>query len=573
MPLVTVPAAQFQCIYNGYQFPGETTETVGISSEAVYDKAERTIIYVRYLIRLRWVVIAAAGGTTDAQMDVIRRRLNSPGGAFTYFLRGFGDFRINVPGQRKRDSRWGPKPRHFEYEPWGDANVAQLTWEVEVCIPECDAARFEDAVMEFNWRVEFLIDADGFTTRKIGGHLRIPQTRDAQGNRRFRHSADEYREKIYPQVPEGFRPLPKTFALSEDKCTLKFSFADEQMGQAIPPPGCIRAEGSMTAQNASQANFVSNVFTLNASYELAPGVAAAVAKGHFHNMANGRRKVIQKIVAKEKGKVGPVIPWGWKAAEPKIWGKLKVCSFSVTFFAAFNIAELMQTQGLFEPVPDSNWQKWKASLGDLLFNTRGNAGFKFNPKDDLIIDLCASEPETHILKGVRGQGTSRLRTPALINADSSLRTGWVVFEQNFQLMPEDSTFVHKPYGGSNIVGTRANPTYYVVHTGRAIRFGYPIAPPAIDRIGSFYLVRANREGDGFNQAIRQGQEETMYAAVWQNRYLVANETGINGPVVNPMLDEGPTMLTFENGSRMVGEGNNGATSSSLKGGVGRLPRY
>jgi hypothetical protein len=568
MPLVSVPFADYRVSYNGHVFDGATTEVVDIKSQCVLDSAQRTIIYMRYLLTIRSVIYSAAGSTTDTSMDAIRRRLQSPGGDLLFEARGFGNFSINTNGARPiRDVKWGPIPKELSWTPWGDANAAQIEWQVEVCIPECDAAKYEDAILEYCYRVEYMVDGDGFTTRRISGHLVIPQTRDDQRVRRFRHSADEFREKLQPLTPEGFRPLPKTFTLSEDKCRLDFTLADEQMGTAIPPPGCIRVDASMAAQTEKQGGFASYVYSLNATYDLVSGVDSAIARGHFKQLVTQRRDIVQKAAGRNKeGKPMPVVPWGSKVSEPKMYGKLKICSFSVNFFVAFNQMRFLQTAGFWQPVPDSNWQKWKAKLGDLLFNTRGNAGLKFNAKtDDVIIDLCNDTLTTSKLKGIRGPVERRLKTPAFKENEDILRgDNWIVFEQSFSLIQVDSPMVHKPYGpdAEVIIATRCKPTWYLVHTGRAMRNRYPIAPVKLEALGSFKLVPANRDCDRFVSSEEPGMEGfPLHKARWRQRYLIATEVGVNGPPPNPMRDQSNVLLTT-----------NGTTNRLSSGGRG-LPRY
>jgi hypothetical protein len=57
------------------------------------------------------------------------------------------------------------------------------------------------------------------------------------------------------------------------------------------------------------------------------------------------------------------------------------------------MAETLPLPGLFQPVPRFNWKGWKASLGDLPPNVRGNADVGLKANDDLIADVCAGEPK------------------------------------------------------------------------------------------------------------------------------------------------------------------------------------
>jgi hypothetical protein len=115
--------------------------------------------------------------------------------------------------------------------------------------------------MEWCFSVDVTRDNEGFTSRKISGHLTIAQTRDSQGDRTFNFSADDYRDQVAPRVPFGFRPGPATFRLSEDKNTLSFQFEDEEMGVEYPPPGVARVDAKMDVQNTTPYTF--NLFSYN----------------------------------------------------------------------------------------------------------------------------------------------------------------------------------------------------------------------------------------------------------------------------------------------------------------------
>lgn len=600
MPLVNKPNTSFLVSYNGHQFDPNTTETTRIISTPMYDEAQRTIIYMKYLVELRSVIYGRSTDSqgpegqrrTDVQMNLIRKRLQSPGGGFIYHDRGFGDFSINV-GAAQRDVKYGPKPKMLSWEPWGDANAALVMWQVEVCIPECDAAKFENHAMAWNYRVQYVVDADGFTTRKVSGYIEIPQTRRIQADRRLQRSADEYRELIQPQTPVGFRPMPKTFVLNDAKTRLDFDFTDEEMGNNIPPPGCLRVDASMEAHNQPP-GFLQYAYTLTATYDLARGVPADIARVHFRKLRDDKLRMVRKFAEnndrlnegekknKNQGKGEPaVIPWTFRVRDPQIYGKIKKCYFQTSWLVVYKAIQSIMTVGFWEPVPDSNWEKWKASLGDVLFNTRGNAGLKFDTRDDLIIDLCQKDMDNNVLKRRdKGPSDSKLKTPALIQDKARLR-GWVQFDQEFSLIEHNSTMIHKPLIESTaslndprrrpIVNERCQSTFVVVHTGRAIRVNTPVAPPKIEKIGTFDVVPANREPEGFWQATRVNEEgDRIYFAKWHKRYIVTSLSGQNGPVFNPIANEGDTYLTFSGGGGQQGAGNNAGGANLGGGGKARF---
>ncbi|HEX3152951.1 MAG TPA: hypothetical protein VHR66_33070 [Gemmataceae bacterium] len=328
MPAIKVDNTEYDVQYGSQKFDPVTTETLHISGKPQYDSSGRTIIYVRWNFVFRTIIYAAFENDTtiDFQMNAIRQILMSPGNSFRYVDRGLGDLCINSDGPQ-RDVSWGPKPQFLEWEPWGDANVAQVTWGVEVCIPECNSAKYQGKViLEWNYSMTYERDVDGFTTRRINGHVVIPQTRQAQGNRNIVLSADEFREKIYQRPLPGFRPLAATFKLSEDKCRLEYSFGDEEMGEDIPPPGVIRIDASMSSGNDRPYAMKKFTYNFNATYTVARGFPLKIAAAHFQRITTARQAAAVKAAGGKKA-----IVVNWHPGEPRIYGKAKQASYSITF--------------------------------------------------------------------------------------------------------------------------------------------------------------------------------------------------------------------------------------------------
>ncbi len=580
----------FQCSYGDFDFPGESTETLRITTISHYDEAGRTIAYMEYLIALRTVVYAASpnGDIVDTMND-IRQVLMSPGNELVYQDRGFGDFEINTA--TVKDVKWGPKPKILNWEQWGDNNVAQIEWQVEVCIPECSAAKYENHVMEYNYRLTDDVDTNGFTTRRVAGYLSIPQTRNGQANRQFKHSADEYRAKIKPTTPERFRPLPMSVTLSLDKCRLDFSFADQEMGRDIPPPGILRVKANMTAQNPQAMFFNRFIYTIDATYDLALTADPQIAIAHFLKIVASRRNVIlpnankvnvpglPPVVLGPGGQlIKPFAPDGkqatvgfielqWRFTESDIYAQVKQYSASVTFAATFFLWQLLikdpRNGGFFTPMPDSDWNKWKVSLIKILpfdgNGVRGQAGLKFNPGDDLIIDLCQQDLKDSNLKPVKPKPPPPMPRVVEVGPPPRVVPDWVLYEQSFYFQQVDNPVLHKPLvpppspglaqsnfqppgqqsqepGDASIVGTRCQSTWYMVHTGRAIRVGKPINPPVALFIGPLQLIPANRPQDGFKTMIVPGVSANIHVATWSFRYLIPSRVGTDAMPPNPTAD-------------------------------------
>jgi hypothetical protein len=90
-----------------------------------------------------------------------------------------------------------------------------------------------------------------------------------------------------------------------------------------------------------------------------------------------------------------------------------------------------------------------------------------------------------------------------------------------------------------IVGERATPTYWLVHTGRAIRVGDVFPCPILTKIGDMTLVPANRRGDGYVSQWGSGLWENLYFCRWRMTYLLQGRPGTGTAGPNPIFNEGP----------------------------------
>lgn len=364
--------------YGGFDFSGPTTETLKASIKPQYDAAGRTVIYTVYSFTFRTLI---AGDPTDSQIQFARRVLTKPGGQFVYRNRGLGDISVNCGGAK--DVLWGPKPQEVSFEPTSD-QACWLTWSVEVAVPECSNARFALQPMEFNFEVSFDIDKSGYTTRTYSGFVRVPMTRKTPTDRTLPDSADSYREKITPRRTKGFRRVSSSFKINTDKTRLDFTIVDEQMGRNAPPPGIVTAEADYHADTSGE-GFTTWFATLNATYEMAAGVPNNTAANAFIKLFDYyASKSVFEVFGAAAG--GGCIMLHFSVREPSIYGK-PVASFSATWRFTTSLDAILSRSGFWTRVPDSDWQKWDATMGKVL-GPRGVSGLQFTASEDKIVDLC-----------------------------------------------------------------------------------------------------------------------------------------------------------------------------------------
>ena len=207
------------------------TVTTGISVVPEYDAAGRTVVHNTYT----WTIETYLTGTaTDAAVRAAVQQLTKPAYPFRYTNRGLGVV-VNIGSVR--DVVWGPKPISCDVVPLGAGNGVKLVWKVAARIPDCADAVYSFAMAEWNYTIQYSIDATGYSRRTHTGFVRIPVTRTSPSSRSIPDSADAYRERINPPLPRGFRRIPGEFTLSMDKARLDFSIVDEQLPPNILPPG------------------------------------------------------------------------------------------------------------------------------------------------------------------------------------------------------------------------------------------------------------------------------------------------------------------------------------------------
>lgn len=372
--------------YNGYTFDGAAKIKARV--EFQYDSAGRAVLYHRHVIRAE-AVVASAAGTTDDEMASIRALLSKPGKAFQFINRGFGsDLIVNVTPALS-DVAFGPKPKVLEWEPIAGACAANIIWEVEVCVPVCDASGIHRStgIMSFNYDIDFDIDR-GWTTRTITGTIGIAQTRlpgGPGGAGRIGDHADYYREKIRAGdiAPPGFERRSK-WTTSEDKSTLSFAITDTQIRSQNPyPPGVVDISAThgvfwrrANRGGARQQN------RLNMQIELLPTSAKTIGFLVFASL------LTQRLAIARSGGKGALLED--VSVEEDIWGMSS--SFSATWTTLKGLDELIQGSGIFTTptINSRNWAAWNESVKRSQ-SQRGYLNARDFAANDILVDMCTFE--------------------------------------------------------------------------------------------------------------------------------------------------------------------------------------
>ena len=440
------------CRYNGHDFTSYA-ETVSISGTPVYDQAGRTVVYTQWSITIKDRMAVLAGTSLDATIQQVKNRLMVPGGEFIYTNHGFGSLEINTAGSDAKDVMWGPKPRSFSYRMLGRDLAGEITWSVEVCLPQCATPQYELHLMEACYSVSWSTDASGYTQRSITGYIKIPQTRASVDTRTLASSADEYRERIVPEVPHGFRRDSSSFTLDESKCRLNFTFSDSEMPPNAPPPRCIQASADHSASSSRDTAFSQWVNTLSANYEMAKGVPASAAIAPWMALLKSR-------VGAAKNNGGQPFLLSISFRELNFYDRAR-SAFSASWRVLSTIAKVVEACGLWTPVPDSNYNAWRASLSGSIFSRTGRGhgnNQKFNVTDDVIVDLCSGST---VAQSATGAPPAELRVAAngvVVNPWPAPESSWLDYQNQLLILQDDQVVQMKPMASSIPTQNQENTT-------------------------------------------------------------------------------------------------------------------
>ena len=176
-------STQGRLIYNGFEFPPALRSS--IDATPVYDKSKRSLMYVRYSLKVEFIVSMndipsttssgdgngrATGGlyypnvnsfgkgsstntnlvdgtdkgdgpSIDKELAHLRRRLMQPARHLRVSDMGFGyELNINDPSEPTglHDVDYGPKPVTLSWKPIAANKAATIQYEIDFCVPECE---------------------------------------------------------------------------------------------------------------------------------------------------------------------------------------------------------------------------------------------------------------------------------------------------------------------------------------------------------------------------------------------------------------------------------------------------
>lgn len=362
--------------YNGIVFSGATNVTVDVAPQ--YDDSGRVVLYSRHTFQVTATVKASAGSSTDASMEGIRTRLQSPGKRFSFSQKGFGNFVVNGYGGLQ-DLEFGPKPRMLRWQPLGDSNACRVVWSVEVCVPRCPMFP-TSGPMELTWKIDWSYDRAGLCSRSCQGKLRIISY---QKNGFASDSADNYRNLLFVYPVLGFERA-QSYSLSEDRQTLTFNCVDTEIASNLPYPyGVHDAKGNHSVV-ARRGNITNQ--SLSMSINMIRGYDERLGWNIFQSFT-------QKYLA-DQSRVSRSTPiFNQLSISEDIWGT-GTSQFSLEWETSNTLQYLVDQTGLWRykyeintPFMRNDWSFWGASVAHGPYAVRSYTGLGYFQKD-IVIDLC-----------------------------------------------------------------------------------------------------------------------------------------------------------------------------------------
>lgn len=245
-------------LYNGYILDHILTQS--IEQEAVYSQPDGLdYLYTRFQVSVQAlfnvnIKPASANGTVDAPatpstsdvaalMKSIRHHLLQPRKTLAFWVDPANEplFKVganlniaslaNQSGSATCDAKRGPFPRSCRIKQVQGTECLLVDYTIEAFVNECDNDAPEISAHHF--RETIGIDENFYSTRTRNGTVVLRGDHfKARGDEKM--SIDQYRGKIIPAIPTGFKRESMEFVIQEDGLQMTYSIRDKE--QYLQPP-------------------------------------------------------------------------------------------------------------------------------------------------------------------------------------------------------------------------------------------------------------------------------------------------------------------------------------------------
>ena len=556
--------------YNGVTFPNQISAKG--SSRPVLDTAGRSTKYVEHTLTIEFVIADGtyddgSSTTIDGNYQDIRRLLTQAGGVLRFEGKGFGDvFRINTYQQ---DVAFGPKPTMLSWEPIGSNKAIRVVWEVMVQIAECQGGEdlsssyYRGKLAEINFSMNWDINESGLTTRTISGLIELPMNRSAN-SRVITDTVDRFRNNIKVPVPLAFKRVNQSWNVSEDKRTLIFSIVDSEIPSDNPYfPGTINVSAPYRISNQGL-DFAKWDVSLSAIIEVAMGAPKWLAWAAFIIIADNRRKKLRnaKMINGRQQVIPGTMNTKSLAIEEDPYSR--TLSFHLNWDLMCSLTYLFAGSGFLEDVPGTTWQAFRTSMTALTgdWSSRGHAGMKHLPSDDVIINICGGPQATQINEQMRRGRHGRSDVNLFQSKCPPPQSSWLTWKNEIEILQDQQTVVHQPlqnpeqlyqrnpnpnettsvYGGGTlqppIVQRRNQSRFRVRMRGYAMRACYPIPPIVLKKYGGVDVIPIGEQRQSTKR--KHDFDLAVFVSHWDKLYeLKGKPRGLNTP---------EELVTFEPGN-------------------------
>lgn len=523
-------------VYNGYPFDG--AYHASLNGRHVYDASGRVVMYTTWTLDVM-AVIADDTLTTDVEMADIHRRLSHSGQELQIVNKGFGR-PVRVGGAFKADVLFGPKPEVISWKPIGTTLAAEVHWQctyhVKHCGEEIAAVR---GVLAINYTIDLDYDSDGNTVRTIAGHILFVNGRIG---RTLAENPEAFLGAIRATVPLGFTRRQKHH-YNDAKNRIDFQFVDTEVPTHHNPfpEFMTQASGNhRISWNMHDGGRLKN----SLSIKLTPRADVSQVQCWLYAIAMFRkRRDRQRLAKDDKGNNASTITTEFSIDED-LWGR--PVSFSFEWMHLHSLKHFLQDTGLFEPIVDTDWTKWRTSMAGWAHDPRGNAKWSMANSDDVVVDLCMGYQQQYmqVNDAVSPKNIQAIISANFKNPTPDPKTSYLLFSQQIipaQIRPsiqheilqspdspygtEDLNDSELPnFGQSGGIDTiiqqsgRARNTMYLV--GTALRAGHPVPKSRISTVGGQPVTEVSNV---FVQDIAHNALGVpVYRAVWMIGYTAPN---------------------------------------------------
>lgn len=548
--------------YNNYTFG--VFRNLKVTCTPVYDEADRVVTHLKYMLRCYGCVMQNnVLNTHQINMDAMQRALTVPGQQLIFKDVGFD---LGVDTNVQRDIIWGPKPRILEMRPWGEI-CWEFDWEIEFNISRCISASaymFDGALMAWNYSVAYQVGENGLVESRVTtGYLQIVQTVGVNNPQAVLVNVDSAWDRLTFNIPYGFRRVSNQRTINNAKNRIDFTIIDAELPGAAFPPGVVKCEARLdiTSQPSGLAEWFA---TLRASYEISPGYPKSLAVSSFLVLMKDR---VGRLKSAVTGGINPgqglfratIVPVRL-AISRDLYGRTTdiACSFR---FAA-QPTTLLANSGLWQPLPQNDWQQWATSLapasqgGSGVTGNKGYSDVSFDPSQDRLVTVCVPDSvaptseqigfesiDDHDADGAADENAAEPTDPT----DSGL---YLVYESRVREYRSENFVVHRfaqqyqPGQNAyqdNLVDYQSAPDNTIVMVGRAARIDQVPEPPVVTSVGGngVEMLRKNFVVDDRPTTLAFGHK--VYLARWAILYRVKGEPAVlapqDAPAVVPQLPE------------------------------------